>query len=291
MTALNKPHIVDLPRRAVVEVTGRDRLRFLHGMCTNEIKKLTPGQGARAAVVSRQGKMLGLVHALVLESGVRLFTDRDNVPALLAALQRYIIADDVAFKPLEDPVSVVFGPGARALLQVPELPDGHGLLRDGLAIVRDRMLHEEAYEIAGPGPAATAPLEAWDSARIAAGIPRWGVDMGPDLLPMEAGLEPVAISYSKGCYIGQEVIQRVKTYSEPPRMLVSLAFDGAAVPSAGAALTADGAEAGTVTSTSGTAGLAVVRKEYKAPGTRLTAAPGMGATVRELPWQTRLTKT
>lgn len=284
-TALNELLVVALPQRALVEVTGRDRLRFLHGMCTNEIKKLTPGQGARAAVVSRQGKMLGVFHALVLENSLRLFTDRDNVPALLAALQRYIIADDVTFKPLEDPVSVVFGPGARALLKLSDLPDGHGLLRDGLTIVRDRLLHEEAYEIAGPGPAPTAALETWDSARIAAGIPRWGVDMGPDLLPMEAGLEPVAISYSKGCYIGQEVIQRVKTYSEPPRMLVSLSFDGAAVPSAAAALTAETAEAGTVTSTSGTRGLAVVRKEYKVPGTRLTAAPGIAATVRGLPWQ------
>jgi folate-binding protein YgfZ len=110
--------------------------------------------------------------------------------------------------------------------------------------------------------------------------------MGPDLLPMEAGLEPLAISYTKGCYIGQEVIQRVKTYSEPPRMLVQLAFEGR--PAAGARVLAGGAEAGTVTSVGDGLALAIVRKEQKAPGTRVEIEPGIAATVRALPWQAAL---
>jgi folate-binding protein YgfZ len=141
------------------------------------------------------------------------------------------------------------------------------------------MLAEDAWVLVGDAPPATGTAADWEALRIAEGVPRWGADMGPDLLPMEAGLEPVAISYSKGCYIGQEVIQRVKTYSEPPRMLVALDLD-TPLP-AGTAL---GDGAGTLTSVSGLKGLGVVRKEHQAPGTRL--APGV--VVRALPWRSRI---
>jgi folate-binding protein YgfZ len=129
-------------------------------------------------------------------------------------------------------------------------------------------------------------FETYERLRIANGFPRWGMDMGPDLLPMEAGLEPLAISYTKGCYIGQEVIQRVKTYSEPPRMLVQLAFEGK--PVTGARVLAGGAEVGNVTSVGDGLALAIVRKEQKAPGTTVEIDPGIPATVRALPWQARL---
>jgi folate-binding Fe-S cluster repair protein YgfZ len=101
---------------------------------------------------------------------------------------------------------------------------------------------------------------------------------------MEAGLEPVAISYSKGCYIGQEVIQRVKTYSEPPKMLVQLEVADAGP---GEKIASGSEEIGTVTSATPALALGLVRKEYKAPGTALIAG-GKSATVRALPWQSRL---
>src|SRR5213078_261745 len=95
---------------------------------------------------------------------------------------------------------------------------------------------------------------------------RWGADMDATLLPMEAGLEPIAISYSKGCYIGQEVIQRVKTYSEPPRMLVQLEIAGAA---AGQKIASGGDEIGHITSATKNVALGYVLKEFKAPGTHV----------------------
>lgn len=278
---------VELPGRAVVEVAGRDRARFLHGMCTNEVKKLLPGQGVRAAAVTRQGRMTAVIHLLALDSTIRLFTDRDIVPALLGSWGRFLVADDVTFKVLDGDVFGVYGPQARETLDLPVLPDGHGLVREGRTIVRDARIAADGYEVLG-SLTPTASASAWQSERIAAGVPLWGADMGPDLLPMEAGLEPVAISYSKGCYIGQEIIQRVKTYGEPPRMLVSLAFD--APVAAGTALEGD---AGRVTSaaahpvTGAPIGLALVRKEFKAPGTRVTATGGIGATTGPLAWQLR----
>ena len=108
--------------------------------------------------------------------------------------------------------------------------------------------------------------------------------MGPDYLPMEAGLEPIAISYSKGCYIGQEVIQRVKTYSEPPRMLVQLEIAGARP---GDPIASGGEVMGQITSATEGVALGYVRREYKAAGTEVEVA-GRAARVRALPWQGRL---
>ena len=121
--------------------------------------------------------------------------------------------------------------------------------------------------------------------RIVSGFPRWGVDMDEDLLPMEAGLDDVAINYSKGCYIGQEVIQRIKTYSEAPRLLVSLALESTAA--VGTEVLADGKAVGKITSVAGTSAIALVRKEQKAPGTKVMVGD-RPAEVIEAPWRTRV---
>ena len=102
---------------------------------------------------------------------------------------------------------------------------------------------------------------------------------------MEAGLEPIAISYSKGCYLGQEVIQRVKTYSEPPTMLVQLRVASA---SPGDTISSGAQEIGSVTSANAAVALGYVRKEYQKAGTEVTVA-GRPAVVQALPWQARLT--
>ncbi|HYE98453.1 MAG TPA: glycine cleavage T C-terminal barrel domain-containing protein, partial [Planctomycetota bacterium] len=192
--------------------------------------------------------------------------------AMIDHLQRFIIADDVTLTLTDRAVLGVYG---NADLRF-ELPD-RTLPVPGVLVLDDRL---EKLLAEGAVPMG---FEAWERLRINHGYPRWGVDMGPDLLPMEAGLERIAIRYDKGCYIGQEVIQRVKTYSEPPRMLVRLELDGPASP--GTPVLADGQEVGHVTSARGTVALALVRKEHKAPGTRL-AAGGATAVVRPLPWST-----
>ena len=288
--------LVELPWRAVIEVTGRDRARFVHGMCTNEIKKLAPGRGAPAAVVTRQGKMSAeiLVHAA--PSALLVQIDRANAQPAIDALTKFVVADDVAFRVSERVVFGLHGPAARGVLGIAEQPDFAGEERDGVWIARNRTIAADGYDLlAGPDRVdavrklAPAASEAdYEAARIESGFPRWGVDMGPDLLPMEAGLEPIAVRYDKGCYIGQEVIQRVKTYSEPPRMLVQLSFDGDA-PLPGAPVTAGGEEVGRVSSASGRFALALVRKEHKAPGSKVEVG-GRPAVVGPLPWQARLAR-
>ena len=288
--------LVDLAWRGVIEMTGRDRTRFLHGMCTNEIKKLLPGQGCMAAIVNRQGKMVAEMIAYATENALLLEMDRSNLQPTIDHLSRFLVADDVALKISDAAVVGLWGPQAKALLGLRDLADFHFQMRESGLVARNRTLGLEgahlilpasrSQEVAlmlghGVRPAGFAAAEAL---RIENGFPRWGADMDATLLPMEAGLDPIAISYTKGCYIGQEVIQRVKTYSEPPRTLVQIEVPEAA---AGDKIVAGGEEIGAVTSAIPTLALGIIRKEFKAPGSEVTVA-GKPARVRALPWQSRL---
>jgi len=288
--------LVDLAWRGVIEMTGRDRARFLHGMCTNDIKKLQAGQGCMAAIVNRQGKMVAEMIAHAAENALFLEMERSNLLPTIDHLNKFLVADDVTLRVSDAAVLGLWGPRAQALLAVKDLPDFHFAMRDGVAISRNRTLGVEGYHLIVPAAKSDevdgilghgvlpAGFEAHEAMRIENGFPRWGADMDGSLLPMEAGLEPLAISYTKGCYIGQEVIQRVKTYSEPPRLLVQISLPGA---KPGDQLTDGKDEIGVVTSATGLLALAIVRKEFKTPGTTVHCGNQTGS-VRALPWQSRL---
>jgi len=288
--------LVDLAWRGILEMTGRDRARFLHGMCTNEIKKLQPGQGCMAAVVNRQGKMVAEMIVHVAENALLLEMDRSNLIPAIDHLNKFLVADDVQMKVSDAAVLGLWGPRAQSLLAVKDLADFHFMMRDGVVVSRNRTLGVEGYHLIVPAAktdeaegilghgVAPVGFEAHEALRIESGFPRWGADMDATLLPMEAGLGPVAISYTKGCYIGQEVIQRVKTYSEPPKMLVQLEVADAA---AGDKVLSGAEEVGTLTSVTPSLALGLVRKEFKSPGTELSIS-GKAARVRALPWQQRI---
>jgi folate-binding protein YgfZ len=288
--------LVDLAWRGAIEMTGRDRARFLHGMCTNDIKKLQPGQGCMAAIVNRQGKMVAEMIAYAAENALLLEMDRSNLIPTIDHLNKFLVADDVALKVSDAAVLGLYGPQAQALLGVGDLPDFHFVMREGVVVARNRTLGVPGYHLLVPAAKSTeaeallghgvapAGLEAHEALRIENGFPRWGADMDATLLPMEAGLEPIAISYAKGCYIGQEVIQRVKTYSEPPRMLVQLSVQDA---TPGDKISTETEEVGVVTSAADRLALGIVRKEFKAARTPLIIG-GKPATVLPLPWQSRL---
>jgi folate-binding protein YgfZ len=222
--------------------------------------------------------------------------DRSNLVPTIDHLSKFLVADDVALKVSDTAVLCVGGPRAQSLLGVRDLPDFHFMMRDGVVVSRNRTLGVEGYHLLVPASksaeadgilghgVAPAGFEAHEALRVEAGFPRWGADMDATLLPMEAGLESIAINYAKGCYIGQEVIQRVKTYSEPPRMLVQLEVADAA---AGDKITKGAEEVGAVTSATRTLALGLVRKEHRAPGSDVTVA-GKSARVRALPWQSRI---
>jgi aminomethyltransferase len=282
------PAAVDLGWRALVEVTGRDRVRFVHGMCTQDVKGMAPGQGRAAAAVTRQGKMVADLVVRMHPDCLSLETDRAALPALLETFTKFIVADDVRLDVSSRTAIGRYGPGTAPAL--PARPFDWTELEDGSWVCKDPTLGVEGYVRWTPPEATPAfggerwvGFQAWETLRIENGFPRWGADMGPDVLPMEAGLEPIAISYSKGCYVGQEVIQRVKTYSEPPKMLVQLEVTGA---QPGERILAGGQDIGHVTSAAPRVALGYVRKEFKNPGTEVSVG-SRRAVVRALPWQVR----
>jgi folate-binding protein YgfZ len=276
------PSFLELPWRAAIRMTGRDRVRFLHGMCTNDIKKLQPGQSCMAAVVNRQGKLVADITALATAEALLLLVERSNLQGTIDALSKFLVADDVQLEPAAIALVGVYGPDVQLPSGIPTVPDP--TLPDGRVLLVPLAEKEETLRrLASSGGRAMTESE-FETGRVENGFPRWGVDMGPDVLPMEAGLEPIAISYTKGCYIGQEVIQRVKTYSEPPKILVQLDVAGAAP---GDKIHAGGQEIGHLTSAAQTLALGYVRKEFKAPGTHVEVA-GRPAHVRALPWHARV---
>ncbi|GEM_PF-837460 len=263
--------------RGFIEVCGRDRVKWLQGLVTAELTTLVPGGGCLAAACSRQGKMVGVMVVRVFEDRLLLEIEPELVAPLRAHFERFLIMEDVALSDRIQPVREVFASQGG----LPRLPWFHFVERDGAVHSANRSLGSEGWTIFPATASSTLSEAEYESRRIANGWPRWGVDMGTDELPMEAGLDPAAISYSKGCYLGQEVILRVKTYSEPPKRLVLLALEGKV--ERGASVTVAGEAIGNVTSVAESVALATVRKQYRSPGTRVEVA-GIPATVRELPW-------
>jgi hypothetical protein len=298
---------------AFLEVRGRDRVRFIHGFTTNDVFKLATGRdGAEAAkqrlpldrtpaggghvttALNRQGRMIAAGKLRMFEDCVVLEIPRGCLPPLREHLEKAIIMDKVELADLSERFAhwYVWGRDARdAVPFAPDVPEFHFEVRGDTLVSPFRMTGSPGFDVVVPvakaGGAVRAPEGALEPARIEHGWPRWGADMDASMLPMEAGLEPVALSWTKGCYLGQEVVLRVRNFSEPVRMMVQLAVDGNAPPP-GTPVVAEGAEIGRVTSAAGRVALAVVRKSHKDPGT-VVEAGGARAAVRDLPWRRELT--
>ena len=297
----------DLSFRGRICLTGADRVRLLNGQVTNDVKRLQPGQGCYAALVTAKGKVQADLHIHALPDELLLDFEPGLTQALQERFDHYIVADDVQFidaapyyglisvqGPLAAEVVGALGleveiPSIRgssvkaAVLDVGDLyvvrnprlgSDGVDLYvpMDGLGMVFDKTV--AAARARGGGPTG---WQAAEVARIEAGIPRFGVDMDETNLAPEAGLEASAISYSKGCYIGQEVIARIRTYGQVAKALrgLWLPADLPALPAKGDKLVLDGKEVGYITSATASPrwrqniALGYVRKECNKPGTHL----------------------
>jgi folate-binding protein YgfZ len=303
-----------------LEMLGADRHRFLNAYLTCEVKGLAAGQGAYGFFTSAQGRILADV--VVLEHGDRLWLELPpgQQEAIAGHLRKYLIADRVEMRRLSDMVPLTLaGPGAPEVLAgpagiapglaLPSAPWAHArAMVSGIEVTvqrRERLgvpaltlwvsvsleepLREELLAWSG-GSGGVRPLgpQALEVVRTEAGIPRCGKDFGPQNFPQETGVEE-AVSYTKGCYLGQEVVARIHYRGGVQKALCGLVFDGSAVPAAGTALLYEGREAGTL----GTAvrslaldrpvGLAILHRRAASPGSRLELAGGGGAEVRALP--------
>jgi folate-binding protein YgfZ len=186
-------------------VSGADRLRYLNGQVSNDLRKLVPGQAMQACILSAKGKLDAIVWVWTEPDRLVVEGDSSLAEALAMRLERYVVADNVEISPLPAAETVhVFGPAAASLsgLKIPRL----GVA--GVDISRD----------SNPGCLEATPGEV-ERLRIERGIPRWGAELGPDTLPAEAGLDETAVDFYKGCYIGQEVVSRIRSVGHANRAL------------------------------------------------------------------------
>ncbi len=287
-------------------VQGPDAKRFLHGMVTNDVLALSKGQGCRAVMLTAKGKMLGDLNIYQIgEDSLLLSMDGQVYPAILSALERHLIMDDATVTNVSEQFGQVgiYGDGSRQalalLLDLPpsELPTHfyeyvevhlQGGVEHKLSIARTNDLGMEEYTLFATPSVLQELLRLFPTyeiselseseaelLRIESGIPKYGVDMNEERLPLEANLQH-AISFTKGCYLGQEVIVRVTSRGHINRKLVGLLFPHLQnPPSPGSNLihqTRD--NAGTVMSgilspRFGTIALGYVHRTLWEPGTRL----------------------
>ena len=272
--------VLDLSFRGRLLLHGSDRIRFLQGQVTNDVERLKNGDGCYAALVTAKGKMVSDLNILRFENQLLLDFEPGLSARVTARLNQFIIADDVQVEeaelqfgllsvqgPRSDevirragldlassklPLSFTMGKwnevGEIDLVNNPRLGNsGLDLFvpLSGMESARTKLA--AAARGIGGGPAGWL---AFEQARIEAGIPRFGADMDESNLPPEAGLETRAISYSKGCYIGQEVIARIRTYGQVAKALRMLRLDDQLqqLPAKGEKLFSEGKEAGYITS-------------------------------------------
>lgn len=306
--------LLDLSFRSRLCLTGADRQRFLNGQVTNNVKDLKPGDGCYAALVTAKGKMQSDLNIYCLAEELLL----DFEPGLSAAVadrfEKFVIADDVQVVDVAPHYGLlsVQGPKSAEALHaaLPEIKPVDAVM--GFASIKDSELGEIYCMTQPRGTVAgfdlfvpTAALnevarrlreavqrlggracgwEALEMIRIEAGIPRFGADMDDTNLAPEAGIENRAISYSKGCYIGQEVIARVRTYGQVAKSLRGLLLpdDLKALPLRGDKLFHDGKETGYVTSAIASPAfrrniaLGYVRRECNQPGMELLLRSASG---------------
>jgi len=280
-----------------IRLLGRDRLEFLHRISTGDVRNLRPGEGRLTALLNPKGRILDLLHALASESDLLLVTSAGTGGKVRSWIETFLFREQVL---LEDAGSLpclgLFGPESPAVLgrlaggEWGGLPPAHhrvaGIAGAPVRIVRTHPLagcgflllgEKEAalplWEELARGGAVPAGSEALDRLRIAAGVPEAGKELTEEHNPWEAGLD-AAISLTKGCYTGQEVVARLHHYGKVQRRLSGMRLEGAPPP-AGSDVSAGGEAIGSITSAApspdgnGSAALGILAAHRALPGTEV----------------------
>jgi folate-binding protein YgfZ len=311
---------IDRSDRGRIVVSGADRASYLHGLLTNDIAALKAGQGCYAAYLTPQGRMIADLFLYELGDVLLVTMIGDVKDTVVSRFDQFIFAEDVKLGDVTGTFAqiAVVGPDAAGVVQSVMGKVGrealsalgeHGNIRGQFGgqpaiVVRVNDTGEPGFDIfveraqAGAFAAALADLgvvsldaATADALRIEAGVPLFHRDMDEEIIPLEAGIEPRAINFNKGCYVGQEVIIRVmhRGHGRVAKKLVGLTLDGQQPPSAGTAITAEGKEIGTVTSStlSPAVGkpiaLGYVKRDFIAPDT-VVSVGDVRAVVTALPF-------
>jgi folate-binding protein YgfZ len=299
--------LVDRSERGKLLLTGTDAKDFLHGQVTNDVLALSPGSGCYAAFLTHKGKMLGDLRVLDGgDAGLWLDTERSALQELFNMIRRYKLGRDVELhkRTLERGLLSLVGPAAREVAGAEDLPateHAHRLAAIAGAPVRlvitdagvDVVCDAEAVPAVRDAlvAAGAAPCsgEAAEVVRVESGRPRFGIDLEPEaVIPQEAGLNDRAVSFTKGCYVGQETVARLFYRGRPNRHLRGLRLSEP-VP-AGTPVRDGEREVGHVTSPVisprlGAIALALVRRETGVSTTVDVGANGVVATVVDVPFE------
>jgi folate-binding protein YgfZ len=312
--------VLDLSFRSRLCLAGTDRARFLHGQVTNDVNKLGVGQGCYAAITTAKGKMESDANIFCLAEELLLDFEPGLSEKISRRLEKYIVADDVQIVDAAPHYGLlsVQGPKAEIVLralgwfaEIPAAPLAsvkifHAVLGE-IYLANNARLNHSGWDLFVPSQslaeaakqlvAATKATggrpcgwQALETSRIEAGIPRFGADMDETNIPLECGIEARAITYTKGCYIGQEVINRVHSVGHVNRELrgLRLANELKTLPQRGDKIYFGGKEAGQVTSAAkspclgANIALGYVRREAIMAATELTLRTTDGETLAKI---------
>jgi len=261
--------------QGVIRLSGKDRASFLHSLLTNDIANLAPGTGVYAAYLTPQGRMISDMRVFETGGEILLQVERLVASQLAGRLDKLLFSEDVQISDVTESMAQVsvLGPLAMDVIRqatnlenvaglrttydnvsaddkslTAVLNDSWGFPRCDLFVARTEASSLVARLVeAGAVPAS---METVEVLRVEAGQPRFGIDMTTDTIPLEAGLEDRAISFTKGCYVGQEVIIRVlhRGHGRVARRLVGLVLEDGPTPAAHDAISVNGGQVGEVTS-------------------------------------------
>ena len=293
----------------ILKVTGSERVSWLQGMLTNDVEKLVAGIGCYAAHLTPQGKIVAQMHVLADEEELWLSLERAALPKLIQAFNKLLIMEDAQVEDRSDDYDIlsVVGPRALAVLEewLGEPPKLEGLyshrtLEAGRVVVSDlgyelwieRGQADKVLRSLAQVGATAIDRGAWDVLRTEAGIPIYGVDIDETTTMPEIGEK--GISYSKGCYIGQEVVAKVKYIGHVNRRFVGLTLAGSEIPELKSPIQKGGREVGALTTSLFSPGLerpialGFVSRSAYAPGTEveiLSQQKKLPATIVDLPFR------
>ena len=293
--------VFDVSDRRQIELTGKDGRSFLHSFCTNDIKRLKSGRGCEALVTSVKGRILAYAFVFAADTTMWIEAGPSDDASLIAHFERYLINEDVQLlaSTAQYGELLLSGPGSSELL-ARLCPNAHALealehvmsahAGRRLAIRRvdllgtcgyllsiDRTMLVDLWNDVLSAGARPGGAEAFHAVRIEAGFPIYGLDLSADNLAQEAARTERTISFTKGCYLGQEPIARINSLGHINRQLCRVRIAADVVPDPGAAIvTADGEQVGVVTSAARIPGapqsvaLACLRISHSRPDTRVS---------------------
>lgn len=304
--------LIDLSERGRIRVRGSEATMFLNGLITNDMKTLAEGRWMPAAFPTVQGRLIGAVRVARGSKDFLIDGDAASHEAVLKTISRFTLAGDFHVSDITNETAMLSVQGKRALevmekeFAVSELPRNgvaetewqgtpvtiiHATqtAEDGFDVVIEAAQASQLREALREAGAQPVSAETFETLRIEAGIPRYGRDMDETNVVIETNLDD-AVSYTKGCYVGQEIIVRIKHRGHVAKKLVGLEFDTDRPVETGATIKTDNQEIGRVTSVSfsptlgKTIALGYVRYEHIAPETNVVVDPEINGRVRELPF-------